>query len=773
MRIVFGLLLWIASLSASAQCVVINEVMINGPGPCDGNCVPNTEEWVELYNTCSTSVDVSCYVLTDGDFAVTFPPGTIIPAGGYLTIGSINSAITIDIDLATCGCTSGTGIGIYSNANEQIILLSNTGLLLDAVYWGAGQFPVNISSSNVGTCGPVNVNYPIPASGFTQLSGSGSNGCTMARICDGSPIWVERCGNEISGHSSNGQSNLNASFSASQTSICAGDCISFTDNSTGGPTSWQWIFQGASSGTSSLNAPTNICYLSPGTYDVTLIISNSCGSDTAVSQGYIQVQSSSGSAILISGNTTFCQGSNTTLSVPSAFSTYQWYLNNQPITGANASFYTTQTPGSYYVTVGSGNCIATSNTVIVTVQSIVEAVINSTADTLCPGDVAQLSSVNTASTYQWLFNGSVISGQSGSSLSITNPGSYQLITTTSQGCSDTSDLYTIISPAAAAPAIQSNTGVFEFCSGGSIILSVPDNYSAYQWLFNGNVITGQNTASLVVQQSGIYSLQLNINGCAVSTQPVTVSVFPLPQVQIISLNNYFCAGSFVTLQSDYTAQSYSWINNGITVGNSATYNVSTAGNYQLSVTDVNGCTALSAPLYISEYHIEPVVISVDTTVALCAGNAVTLTTVSSYLFYQWYLNAQPLNTNSSVLVSESGNYSVMVHNGNECVSSDNIQLNFAECGAIYFPTAFSPNGDGKNDIFKALGNDVASLELWIYNRYGQLVFYSNNKNDGWNGDFNGLPAPVGVYVFHFLAKDYLGNRLYYKGTDKGNLTLLR
>jgi PKD repeat protein len=339
---------------SSAQCIFINEVMINGPGPCDGSCVPNTEEWVELYNACSTPVDISCYMMTDGDFTVTIPAGTIIPAGGFLTIGSINSGIPIDINLSTCNCTSGAGIGIYSNTSEQIILLDNTGQLIDAIYWGAGQFPVNISSGNVGSCTPVAVNYNSPNASFSQLAGSGSNGCTMARICDGSPDWVQRCNNEITGHSSNGLSDLNVSFSASQTSICAGDCISFTDNSTGGPTTWQWIFQGASTGTSSSNAPVNICYPTPGNYDVTLIISNACGADTGVSIGYIQVQSSSGSGILISGNTTFCQGSTTTLSVPSAFSTYQWYLNNQLISGANASFYTTQTPGSYYVTVGSG-----------------------------------------------------------------------------------------------------------------------------------------------------------------------------------------------------------------------------------------------------------------------------------------------------------------------------------------------------------------------------------------------------------------------------------
>ena len=55
-----------------SQCVVINEVLVNGPGACDGFCEPNTEEWIELYNTCTTAVDLSCFVITDGDFTVPF-----------------------------------------------------------------------------------------------------------------------------------------------------------------------------------------------------------------------------------------------------------------------------------------------------------------------------------------------------------------------------------------------------------------------------------------------------------------------------------------------------------------------------------------------------------------------------------------------------------------------------------------------------------------------------------------------------------------------------
>ena len=128
--------------STTAQCVVINEIMVNPAGGCDDSCMPSTEEWLELYNTCPDAVDLSCFVLTDGDFSVTFPSGTIIGGFGYFVIGSVNSLVPIDLDIATCGCTSGAGtvIGVYTNSNEQVVLTDPTGVYQDAIYWGTGQF---------------------------------------------------------------------------------------------------------------------------------------------------------------------------------------------------------------------------------------------------------------------------------------------------------------------------------------------------------------------------------------------------------------------------------------------------------------------------------------------------------------------------------------------------------------------------------------------------------------------------------------------------------
>lgn len=93
-------------------------------------------------------------------------------------------------------------------------------------------------------------------------------------------------------------------------------------------------------------------------------------------------------------------------------------------------------------------------------------------------------------------------------------------------------------------------------------------------------------------------------------------------------------------------------------------------------------------------------------------------------------------------------------------------------GDISIPNAFSPNGDGKNDIFHILGfpNSVNYLTMKIFNRWGQLVFESNDEHKGWDGTYKGIPQEIGVYVF--LLNYQLSTTGEIKSV-KGNVTLIR
>jgi gliding motility-associated-like protein len=96
---------------------------------------------------------------------------------------------------------------------------------------------------------------------------------------------------------------------------------------------------------------------------------------------------------------------------------------------------------------------------------------------------------------------------------------------------------------------------------------------------------------------------------------------------------------------------------------------------------------------------------------------------------------------------------------------------------MFIPSAFSPNGDGLNDIFipvsiavyNEMEEDELQYEFSIYNRWGQRVFSTSSQNIGWDGIFNGVQAPEGVYSYAIKATGVSGKKLNYSGT----VTLIR
>lgn len=146
-----------------------------------------------------------------------------------------------------------------------------------------------------------------------------------------------------------------AAFAVSDSVLCAGDCVSFTDLSTGSPTSWFWVFQGASTGFSTQQNPGPVCYSNPGTYDVTLIVSSSSGTDTLTVTTITVHPNPATPLISYSGDT---------LIATPGFASYQWLLNDTLVSGATDSVYLTTSNGAYSVVVTDANgCTAVSDTI--------------------------------------------------------------------------------------------------------------------------------------------------------------------------------------------------------------------------------------------------------------------------------------------------------------------------------------------------------------------------------------------------------------------------
>ena len=116
-------------------------------------------------------------------------------------------------------------------------------------------------------------------------------------------------------------------------------------------------------------------------------------------------------------------------------------------------------------------------------------------------------------------------------------------------------------------------------------------------------------------------------------------------------------------------------------------------------------------------------------------------------------------------ITDTGQYSVSVLNTYGCVNSKRFNvIDSCSKNIVFLPSAFSPNGDGENDILYVRGNQVKDIKLNIYNRLGGLVFISNDINYGWDGTNNGKKLNSGVFVFTLIASFFDGENKEIKGT---------
>jgi len=164
--------------------------------------------------------------------------------------------------------------------------------------------------------------------------------------------------------------------------------------------------------------------------------------------------------------------------------------------------------------------------------------------------------------------------------------------------------------------------------------------------------------------------------------------------------------------------------------------------------------------------------------SLIQNEEIKLTAVSSDpdALITWYVNGEVVCEDCSEIVAEptvSLVYLVTVENEFGCINSDEIYLEIEDgCSYSNFevPNIISPNGDGANDFFKIKYEGVNDVSLLrIYNRWGELIFETNNIETLWDGTFKGQKLNPGVYVYYFEGH-CLDNKPF---TKTGNVTLLK
>jgi len=285
------------------------------------------------------------------------------------------------------------------------------------------------------------------------------------------------------------------------------------------------------------------------------------------------------------------------------------------------------------------------------------------------------------------------------------------------------------------------------CSDSSKVLTIGPGFTNYIW---GN---GATTPTITVTQPGLYAVQATDPlGCtAIDTFDITTDVIPTAVAQNVPL----CQGTNLVLTTTQVFLSYLW-NDGSTL---PTLKITSPGLYFVTVTDDNHCQATDS-VYVTS--VAAPINFLAASITKCFYNSVVIQPNNSYAKYVWSTG----DNTQAISVFAAGTYTLQVTDSNGCVATDSISVLDSACAEyMYLPTAFTPNGDGHNDVFRPSFKGVATqYSFMVYNRWGQQVFASNNPANGWDGTVNGNPQAPGVYVWYCQYQLYERPPVSQKGT---------
>ncbi len=407
--------------------------------------------------------------------------------------------------------------------------------------------------------------------------------------------------------------------------ICQGQSVTLTASAAGGSGHYffDWYSYGAPAGlqgqTITVTPSSNIYYYAVVTDD------GGCGS---ASSNAVVINVTNIDAT-ITANDNVCPNVVSSASAPFVQGNgYNWSIDGGGAIdysqgSSSIGFHPGPNGSNLSVTVTNGTCSRTSSKFVSALPVPATPTITSSGPaTFCQGGGITLTS-SPASLYQWS------SGETTRSIFVTTAGSFSVTTSNANGCSATSAPFlTSVNPLPSATITAS--GPVTFCQGGSVTLSAPAGMSSYSWS------NGATTPSISVATSGSYSVTVtNANGCSATSAATTVTVNAPPAASITAGGpTNFCAGGSVTLSATAGMSSYSWSNGATT----QSINVSTSGNYSVTVTNASGCSATSAATAVTVDQ-PPVITSQPASVTIRKNTATTLSVAASSprpLSYQWF-----------------------------------------------------------------------------------------------------------------------------------------
>lgn len=593
-----------------------------------------------------------------------------------------------------------------------------------------------------------------------------------------------------------------ASPVAPDVQVCAGQLANLAITNPDPNVTYSW-YTSSTGGTPFATGTTVTTAANAGTNTVYVQSANSSGCTSAFSPVLITVLPAL--ATPLASVSSICPGQTATITITNAdpANTYSWY--STAIGGAVIFTGTTFTTPvltattTYYVEASNaGGCTSARADFTVTVlPALANPAVS--ASTICSGQTATLSITNAdaSNTYTWYdaaTGGAVLfTGSTYTTPALTVATTYYLEASNAGGCKSDRIAVTVnILPALSNPVAAASS----ICSGqvGTITITGADPANIYTWYdaaTGGTVLsTGSTFTTPALNASTTYYVEAsNSGGCRSGRVAVTVNVLPALTTPAATAAEV-CSGQpgLITITNPDPSVIYSYYTSatgGVVVGTGTTFNTPTLtapATYYIEASNAGGCissTRTAVTVTVAQVLSMPVVTVSNVTTS---SATVTWPAVTGAVGYE-------ISVNGGSFTNPSSGATGTTHTVNGLAPGQTVTFAVRAIAAVtcrnslagtatavtpsnndvYIPNVFTPNGDGKNDMFMVYGTSIESLNMKIFNQWGEMAFETRDRTKGWDGISRGKAQPVGVYVYVVSITLKNGTTM----TRKGSLNLIR
>jgi gliding motility-associated-like protein len=418
----------------------------------------------------------------------------------------------------------------------------------------------------------------------------------------------------------------------------------------------------------------------------------------------------------------------------------------------------------YGVSVTDSNGCQNSDSVHVALVPLPEA--GTSPDTfMCKGDTMEISG-NGGTSYQWTPS-SFIDDPSSKSPHAYPPGDtdFKVMVSDNNGCTDTASITLLVDTLVPQAQVMGDTlickwdSIRPWASGGHVYEWGPDL-----------ALSDADSSRPLVHPNSTTSYQVEVtNGCGSDLDSVRVTVKKVESNA--GPDSTICPGDSIWLGAE-GGTDYRWepsVSASDPNGSETQVFPSAPTDYRVFVTDANGCKDTGSA-FVDIYPKPDLWAGEDRKVEW--GSRVVLHARGEKGNYLWHPESffeDPDSRQVSYRAKEKRTFWVEMVDSNYCRFTDSLLVEVS--GSLYAPNAFTPDGDGINDVWRVKGEAIGRFELKIFDRWGELLFQTDDINEGWNGKVDGHPAKPDVYVYRIVYTE-----AYEPGVKKelvGHITLVR